>query len=127
MSFMFKRHNEPCTPEEILANCERYGLDPNTLDELPLFWRNLVIYKHRKTGRSRVHHRPWELNCKPGTGRYPYPPGIERDSPEFHRIRRARYLARRRASRTGQPLFLEGFHNLDTYVPVLSTKRESND
>lgn len=120
-----KHRDEPCTPEEIVANCERYGIDPARLHEVSEFWRHIVTHKYRRKGKRDINEvRPWTYIGKSGkSGRVPFPPGVERYSPEHHRIHYLRRMARKRAKRDGTDPFLEGYHNLDTYVPVLSTKR----
>ncbi|CAB5220216.1 hypothetical protein UFOVP235_10 [uncultured Caudovirales phage] len=122
---MFKPTFEVAPPEVILANCKKYGVDPSKLHELDKMWLKFVAYRYApiKNKRPWREHEIWKLNVGPHLNRYPYPPGVEYKSPEFVRILHARYAARRRSAATGEPLFIEGYHNIDTYKPLKCTKR----
>lgn len=110
----------PATPEKILERCKRYNIDPSKLHELSDGWYSMIAFdKPRRVRKVPV----WRYAVQPEKGRFPYPPGVETFSPEYYRLMNERKWARQRSIRTGVPLFIEGYHDLETYVPKLSTKR----
>jgi hypothetical protein len=110
----------PRTPEDIVRHCKRYGVDPSQLHTIDDHWFTVITTKKAPHPRPRPN---WTYSIDPIHNRYPMPPGVETFSPEYYRLMRRRQSARRRTNKLGVPLFIEGYHDLDTYVPKKDTKR----
>jgi hypothetical protein len=113
------------TPEDIAERCERYGVPIEEIPNLSDYWFTRICSTPNKNP-GKINNcaemirlsRPWEhFKTK-----VPYPKGIERYSPEFWRIFNHRKTATRRAFREGKDPFLIGYHDIETYTPLYSTK-----
>ena len=114
------------TPEDILARCKRYGIDPAKIHELDRYWYTCLVTKMPPVANPKPHPY-WHYNRGEHLDRYPMPPGVERGSTEWWRLMGSRARARRKHHRTGCPLFIEGYHDLDTYTPKSDPKRHDRD